>query len=253
MNKKLLATLTAISFAMMMFANVSFAEPDQKAPELAALAETPELVAPTETPELAAPADDHSELVASPEEATAAVHPAAPAKNEVHKKNQEAFKDKLLLYIPNRVVDCLDIIDIGFGFGPAVKAKMWATRWFAFGGGIGGTAKVVKGYNRQLGAGLQSGWNASFMMITAENTEMYETTRGLQTYSEYRTGVPSLSDSVYNFWRGPRDIFSFGVEGAIFGEVDAEVHPFELVDFAAGLFFLDPKGDDFTMDDIQSS
>ena len=158
----------------------------------------------------------------------------------------------MILYVPNRLVDLADIVDLSVGFGPAVKAKVWATRYMAFGGGIGGTAKLIKAYNRQYGAGLQSGWNASFMMLSAEDSEMYDTTRGVQKYFLYHTGVPSIDDNVYNFWHGPRDIFSIGVEGAAFVELDGEVHPFELVDFLAGIVFLDPKGDDFTMQDIQS-
>lgn len=165
---------------------------------------------------------------------------------------KDTWGDKLLLYFPNRIVDFTDIVDVGAGFGPTVKAKLWATRYMSFGGGIGGSAKVLKAYNRQYGAGLESGWNASFMMLSAENTEMTETTRDVQQYFNYYSGVPSLDNSVYNFWKGPQDMFSIGGQGALFGELDAEVHPFEIVDFAAGIFFLDPKGDDFTMADIRN-
>ncbi len=174
--------------------------------------------------------------------------PAAAPQKTVQK---DTWGDKLILYFPNRVMDFLDIVDISMGFGPTVKANVWVTRYFQFGGGIGGAAKIVKGYNRQYGAGLQSGWNASFMMLTAENVEMTDTTRGVQRYFCCYQGVPSINDSVYNFWRGPRDIFSIGAEGALFGELDFEVHPFEIVDFVAGIFFLDPKGDDMTMADFR--
>jgi hypothetical protein len=178
------------------------------------------------------------------------VKSSVPTLSKEQKKQQEKFTDMLILYFPNRIMDLLDVVDVSLGFGPAVKAKVWATRYMSFGGGIGGTAKVIKGYNRQYGAGLESGWSAAFMMLTAENTEMYSTTRGVQKYFEYTEGIPSLNDSVYNFWRGPRDMFSIGAEAALFGEVDVEVHPFELIDFAAGIFFLDPKGDDIKMSDI---
>ncbi|MCF7791435.1 MAG: hypothetical protein K9L78_03885 [Victivallales bacterium] len=176
--------------------------------------------------------------------------PVASPKEKANKKKKE-FTDMLILYFPNRVMDFLDIVDVSLGFGPVVKAKLWATRYMAFGGGVGGSAKIIKGYNRQYGAGLESGWNASFMMLTAENTEMYETTRGVQSYFEHYTGIPSLNDNVYNFWKGPRDMFSIGMQAAVFGELDAEVHPFEIIDFASGLFFLDPKGDDIKMSDIE--
>lgn len=165
---------------------------------------------------------------------------------------KDTWGNKLLLYFPNRFVDMADMVDVDAGFGPTVKAKLWATRYMAFGGGIGGSAKIIKGYNRQYGAGLESGWNASFMMLSAENTEMTETTRDVQQYFNYYSGVPSLDNSVYNFWKGPKDMFAIGGEGALFGELGAEVHPFEIVDFTAGWLFLDPKGDDFTMADLRN-
>jgi len=176
---------------------------------------------------------------------------AAPAVAPRKTIQKDTWGDKLLLYFPNRVMDAMDIIDVSLGFGPTVKANLWTTRYFQFGGGIGGAAKVIKGYNRQYGAGLQSGWNASFMMLTAENTEVTNTTRGVQSYFCSYQGIPSINDSTYNFWKGPRDIFSIGAEGAAFAELDVEVHPFEIVDFVAGIFFLDPKGDDLTMADFR--
>ena len=188
------------------------------------------------------------ETIPDAQQDMSAVTPVAAPQKTVQK---DTWGDKLILYFPNRVMDFLDIVDISLGFGPTVKANVWVTRYFAFGGGIGGSAKVIKGYNRQYGAGLQSGWNASFMMLTAENVEMTDTTRNVQRYFCCYQGVPSLNDSVYNFWTGPRDIFSIGAEGALFAELDVEVHPFEIADFVAGIFFLDPKGDDMTMADFR--
>ena len=165
---------------------------------------------------------------------------------------RESWKNRLILYIPNRIVDFLDIADASLGIGPVVKMKVWATRYMAFGAGIGTSAKIIKGYNRQYGLGLESGENISFAMFSADDTKMYETTRGVQKYFIYDFGIPSIDDKVYNFWRGPRDIFSIGVELALGVDGKAELHPFEIVDFLAGIFFLDPKGDDFTMKDIKN-
>ena len=97
-------------------------------------------------------------------------------------EQQKKFLNMLILYLPNRVMDFLDIADVSVGFGPTAKAQAWITRYMSFGGGIGGSAKLIKAYNRQYGAGLESGWSASFMMLTAENTQLYETTRGVQKY-----------------------------------------------------------------------
>ncbi len=183
---------------------------------------------------------------------------AEPAKTESIESNlaeyppdpEESWTDRLILYIPNRFVDFLDIGDASVGLGPTLKAKLWATRYVAFGAGFGGSAKLIKAYNRQYGAALEQGWNASFLMLSAEDTEMYETTRDVQKYFLYHTGIPQINDSVYNFWTGPRDIFSIGAQLAVLLDLELQVHPFEAIDFLAGIFFLDPKGDDFTMKEI---
>ena len=164
----------------------------------------------------------------------------------------ESWKNRLILYFPNRIMDLLDIGDVSLGLGPVAKAKVWGTRYMAFGAGLGSSAKLIKGYNRQYGAGFESGWNGSFMMLSAEDTKMYETTRDVQDFFLYNTGgVPSMNNSVYDFWIGPRDIFSIGAELALGVDGKVELHPFEIVDFLAGIFFLDPKGDDLIMQDFE--
>ena len=36
--------------------------------------------------------------------------------------------DKLLLYIPNRLVDALDMFTVNLGIGPVIEAQLMATR-----------------------------------------------------------------------------------------------------------------------------
>lgn len=187
----------------------------------------------------------------------ATLEPSEPAESvesnlsEFPPNPSENWGDRLILYLPNRLIDLLDIGDISIGVGPTAKAKAWITRYMAFGGGIGGSAQLIKAYNRQYGAGLEGGWNGSFMMLSAEDTEMYESTRYVQTYFLYESGIPSIDNSVYNFWHGPRDIFSIGAELALLIDLHVEMHPFEVFDFLAGIFFLDPKGDDITMEGFE--
>jgi len=164
----------------------------------------------------------------------------------------DSFGDKLILYVPNRAVDFADMFSVCAGFGPSIKGQFWVTRFMSFGGGIGSTAKLVKEYNRQYGAGLQSGWSASFGSISAEDSEMTETSRGVQSYFQYRTGVPSLDEDVYSTYDGARDIFAIGGEGACFAEFCFELHPFDIADFFTGLFFVDIKGDDFGSADLKN-
>ncbi len=158
------------------------------------------------------------------------------------------LKDKLILYFPNRFMDTLDTFSLSLGVGPVIKLQGWLTRWFSFGTGIGSSAKLIKGYNREYGAGMDSGWSASFLCFSSENYRLYRSTRGVIKYFRYKTGVPATDQRVYDIWVGPRDIFALGGEAAAIVEVDAAIHPFELFDFAVGFLLLDPKGDDLTME-----
>ena len=45
--------------------------------------------------------------------------------------------DKLVMYVPNRVLDVLDIFSLSVGAGPVAKAELRATRLATAGAGIG--------------------------------------------------------------------------------------------------------------------
>ena len=52
--------------------------------------------------------------------------------------------EKLLFYIPNRIVDALDTFSVSLGFGPVIEARLMATRAIDTGAGIGMCAKAYK-------------------------------------------------------------------------------------------------------------
>jgi hypothetical protein len=128
---------------------------------------------------------------------------------------------------------------------------VWITRPIAFGGGVGATARVIKQINRQYGTALDSGWNAHFMVISAESYEIEECSRGVKKYYYYSTGVPLCSEKVYDIYTGERDYYSIGVDAAAMGAISFELHPIEMADFVTGLFFIDLKGDDIKGDDLR--
>lgn len=163
----------------------------------------------------------------------------------------EDIGDKLMLYIPNRIVDFMDMFSVELGFGPTARAEVRVTRAFAFGAGWSATADAIKACNRQYGFGLKDGWDANFICISAENTEMTDRTRYVDKVLYSFEGVPSYRDSIYNVDTGSRDYWEIGVQaGAGIVELDAGVHPVEVADFITGLFFYDFKGDDFTVESI---
>jgi len=164
---------------------------------------------------------------------------------------QAAVADTILLYLPNRLVDLVDMFSIELGFGPAIRGHVRFSRACDIGAGVGATAKAVKGYNRQYGAALEKGWDASFLMISAENKEREKTSRGVQKFYYYATGTPLPTEKIYDFYEGARDYFTIGADGAALVEVNFEAHLVEIADFITGWLFIDLKSDDFTGDDIR--
>jgi hypothetical protein len=159
--------------------------------------------------------------------------------------------DKIFLYIPNRIIDAFDIFTLNIGFGPVVKAELRATHAFQFGAGIGCTAKLIKAYNRQYGAGLQNGWYWSFGVVGAEDVERKPTTRWVKEYWEYYEGFCSPSQRIYDFYEGARDYWEFGGSLGCLIEADFYLHPIDIADFFTGFFFIDLKGDDLTFESFE--
>ena len=159
--------------------------------------------------------------------------------------------EKLLFYIPNRIVDALDFVSVSLGVGPIVEARLMATRAIDVGLGIGMDAKAYKLYNRQYGFGLEEGWYWSFICLGEEDFSVFESVGFVSKYTETRAGFPEPTQRVYDFFDGARDYWAFG--GALGLLVDGElyVHPVELADFVLGFFLIDIKDDDFTLEDIK--
>ncbi len=161
---------------------------------------------------------------------------------------QASVLDKIVMYIPNRIVDAMDMFSISLAFGPTARGEVWCTRAFSFGAGTGVLAKAAKAYNRQYGFGLESGWETSFIAVSSEQKELSHSIGTLQDYSYYSSGCPNTSERIYNFNTGERDYWSAGLTGGCgIAEVSGEFHPVEIFDFFAGFLFIDVKGDDYTI------
>ena len=158
------------------------------------------------------------------------------------------IEERLVFYIPNRLIDALDTFSVALGFGPTVEARLMATRAIDVGLGIGWTAKAYKIHNRQYGFGLEEGWYWSFICVGAEDFTVYESTPLIERYVETRVGFPEPIQRVYDFFEGPRDYWAFGGSLGLFLDGDLYVHPVDFVDFVLGFFLLDIKDDDLTFD-----
>ncbi len=159
--------------------------------------------------------------------------------------------DTILLYLPNRIVDFVDIFSLNLGFGPKIKAEFRLTRAFSFGSGIGVSALMIKDYNRQYGFGLENGWDGYFTCIFAEDTERKPTTRLVKEYWYHESGIPNPGSDIYNVYTGARDYWEIGVDAALMVDFHFALHPIDIADFFTGLVCIDLKGDDFTAQDLE--
>ena len=159
--------------------------------------------------------------------------------------------EKLVLYLPNRVVDMFDLFSVSLGFGPKAQIELMATRMVGAGVSVGMSANLYKDCNRQYGWGLQNGWHWQLPGFMQEDIERLKTNRLVQSYWESFIGTPLPSQRVYDYYRGARDYWPIG--GALGLLVCGEVYinPIEWADFALGFFFLDIKDDDFTFENFQ--
>lgn len=165
---------------------------------------------------------------------------------------QAQWLEKVALYIPNRVLDVLDVFTLNLGVGPTIRGELRATHAVQFGGGFGYTAKVIKDVNRQYGAALQEGWSWYFPGVGSENIERRDQTRWIKNFYRETYGFANVADDYYNYHDGARDYWEFGgTLGLFLIEVDLSVHPIECVDAVLGLILIDIKGDDLTFESFQ--
>jgi hypothetical protein len=139
--------------------------------------------------------------------------------------NDPGITHKILTYIPNRLLDVLDLGRLRVRVGPGMALGIRATE----------AADFFLGSYFTVYAGLPGPRNGHIPKLPV----------GVET----KTGVEvSLADvTTEAVLMGPdysNTEFGFGFQALILG-LDFGVDPFEFVDLAAGLFLLDLRDDDF--------
>lgn len=159
--------------------------------------------------------------------------------------------EKLLLYLPNRVLDCIDVFTVNVGAGPILEGQMMATRAANVGFGIGKSYMMYWDYNRQFGFGVDEGYYWSLITIGEEDKTRTAATSLIKEFREVVSGVQAPTERNYRFPDGPRDYWQIGgaLGGLILGQV--YIHPVEIADVVLGFFFIDIKNDDIRFDDYR--
>ncbi len=167
------------------------------------------------------------------------------------KAAETTVMEKIILYIPNRIVDAFDCFTVNLGVGPVLHAQLMCTRACMVGGSVGMSTKLYKDHNRQYGVGIEDGWYWSLPGIGEEDLRRDRIVGLTKSYWEAHAGFPVPTQRVYDLQEGARDYWQIG--GALGALIEGElyIHPVEGADFVAGLFFIDFKGDDLTFDDFR--
>ena len=124
---------------------------------------------------------------------------------------QTNWGEKIALYLPNRILDALDMFSLTLGVGPVAEARLMGTRLVDIGAGYSaGTYKLYKDYNRQYGIGVEDGWYWSFVVIGEEKYRLREGSLLVDKYGESLAGIPTPEMRVYNYYTGARDFWAIG-------------------------------------------
>ena len=172
---------------------------------------------------------------------------AVQAQDNIDQKasTSRIIADKVIMYIPNRIVELFDIFSLELGSGVTAKLGVRLTHAVGIGAGIGPTVKAVKGFNRTYGFALDDGWQAYFLPVgkgdlTREYTignvpDFWYIYSGMQT-----PGEPIFADKIKDYW-------AIEVEAAALADVKFGLHPLNIADFITGLFFYDLLDNDYKL------
>ena len=159
--------------------------------------------------------------------------------------------EKILLYIPNRIVDLTDLFTVSIGLGGTVRAELMATELIKVGGGYDfGSVRAYKDWNRQYGLGTQKGWYWALISAGAESSHRNNTIGWVDEYYQGCAGIPLPNEPIYDYYSGKRDFWRIGGALGFLIEGEVYVNPLEWVDFLTGLVFIDLRQDDFELVDF---
>ena len=177
--------------------------------------------------------------------AAALVHKSLLGSNLTDRVADEQFPvwGSVLLYIPNRLLDLMDIITLEVGLCIGIGAKAQATD-FASIGLQGSAGEATIGCNRRHLA-VNAGFEEYVHFLPVGAVVLGETrayTGGAYGIMSSQAGIKLPTDHVY---QRARDFWAVGVQTEVAAvAVRAEIHPIEIYDFIAGFALFDPLKDD---------
>ncbi|RKY22412.1 MAG: hypothetical protein DRQ55_01245 [Planctomycetota bacterium] len=157
---------------------------------------------------------------------------------------QTGLGSKLGWYLPDRLLDILDLVSFDVHFGLGAYVDVHATRIVKADLGVRNVAGVGWHNHRSLGILNQADATAGFMPFgTRAYTATQAGTSGVQTGSWSLAGMHEPTDDLYkefvDYWAAGASATA-GIVG-----VSVDLHPIEAFDMLAGWALFDPANDDF--------
>lgn len=157
---------------------------------------------------------------------------------------ERSIAAKALLYLPDRLLDLLDVVSLDLHFGPGLFSEVHVTRGLQAGGGARAVGKLGWHYKRQVGGCLEAEGSVAVLPVQARGFfGSIAGSSGFQSTAEASAGLQGPSQPLYQEYR---DFWGIGGSSTfIFFGVGGEIHPLQFVDFLAGWI-----GEDFLRDDF---
>jgi hypothetical protein len=150
---------------------------------------------------------------------------------------------RVLLYIPNRVFDLLDLVTLEVGYCFGIGAKVQVTDFTSIGAQLS-TGSGVAGLNRRH-LSVRAGQEEYFHFLPFGAillAEVRASSGSNYSLAMYDAGIKFPSDLIY---QNARDFWAIGAEAqALLLAANVKLHPIEFFDLLCGFVFYDPLKDD---------
>ena len=172
-------------------------------------------------PQSGSAAAEETPIIAQADTQQTAPPVSADQQERVGKSDKGRTKHPILMYIPNRIFDLLDIFRLRVRVGPGISAGVRATK----------PVSAFVGFHSTLFVGLHGPRGKAEIPFPV----------GIESRGGAQASLANLAPG--NTYYGPLEV---GVEAQpLIVGINIGIEPFEILDFVAGFFFIDLQDDDF--------
>lgn len=173
-----------------------------------------------------------------------AVHPLLGSTVARRPTISRSLPARIALFVPDRLLDLLDVFSFDLHFGWGAHANLHLTRALQVGAGARSTAGVGWHDHRSLGTKV---WAESELVAVAVGAGAYSGSLfGSSGARSVGDGIAGLHDPGDPLYQELRDYWSVGASlTAVIIGVELDFHPVDFADFVAGFAGADIQRDDF--------